>query len=74
MARSLGIGAGGGLAAAGHALAFYRMWYDLFEIAGYVELFRRPHDDTADAAESWQNLQYFLQPAARWPEVFAGNR
>ncbi len=56
------------------ALAFYRMWYDLFEIAGYVELFRHPHDDTADAAESWRNLQYFLQPAARWPEVFAGNR
>ncbi len=56
------------------ALAFYRMWYDLFEIAGYVDLFRHRHDDTADAAESWQNLQFFLQPAARWPHLFALNR
>jgi hypothetical protein len=54
------------------ALACYRMFYDLFEIAGYVQLFRQPHGDTADAAESWQNLQYFLQPAARWPGVFHG--
>ena len=50
-----------------HALAFYRMWYDLFEIAGYLRLFRERHDDTADTAESWQNLVEFLQPAARWP-------
>jgi hypothetical protein len=54
------------------ALAFYRMWYDLFEIAGYLRLFREPHDDTADTAESWQNLVEFLRPAARWPDVFTG--
>jgi spectinomycin phosphotransferase len=53
------------------ALAFYRMFYDLFEIAGYVQLFRDDHGETADAAESWRNLQHFLQPAARWPDVFA---
>lgn len=56
-----------------HALAFYRMWYDLFEIAGYLRLFREPHDDTADTAESWQNLLEFLRPAARWPELFAAS-
>jgi len=49
------------------ALACYRMWYDLFEIGGYLRLFRREHHDTADAAESWRNLQHFLQPAVRWP-------
>jgi spectinomycin phosphotransferase len=63
--------AASGLPVDEEALAFYRMWYDLFEIAGYVQLFRQPHDDTADSAESWRNLQYFLRPAARWPEALA---
>jgi spectinomycin phosphotransferase len=51
------------------ALALFRMWYDLSEIAGYIELFRGPHDDTEDAAESWKNLEYFLRPAERWPQL-----
>lgn len=34
------------------ALALFRMWYDLSEIAGYLGLFRSPHDDTEDTAES----------------------
>jgi spectinomycin phosphotransferase len=55
------------------ALALYRMWYDLAEISGYIGWFRSGHDDTADAAEGWQNLQYFLRPAERWPDLLAGN-
>jgi spectinomycin phosphotransferase len=51
------------------ALALFRMWYDLSEIAGYIELFRGDHDDTEDAAESWKNLEYFLRPAQRWPQL-----
>lgn len=51
------------------ALSLYRLWYDLAEISGYLGLFHAPHADTADAAESWRNLVYFLQPAARWPEL-----
>jgi spectinomycin phosphotransferase len=51
------------------ALALFRMWYDLAEIAGYIELFRTGHDDTADAAESWKNLEHFLRPAERWPQL-----
>ncbi len=51
------------------ALALFRMWYDLSEIAGYIELFRGAHDDTEDAAESWKNLEYFLRPAERWPQL-----
>jgi len=51
------------------ALALFRMWYDLSEIAGYIELFRREHHDTDDTAESWKNLEYFLRPAERWPEL-----
>ena len=54
------------------ALALYRMWYDLAEISGYVSLFRDPHADTADAAESWRNLQHFLRPAERWPDLLSG--
>jgi spectinomycin phosphotransferase len=51
------------------ALALFRMWYDLSEIAGYIELFRNAHDDTEDTAESWRNLEYFLRPAERWPQL-----
>lgn len=54
------------------ALALYRMWYDLAEISGYIRWFRGAHDDTADAAEGWQNLQYFLRPAQRWPDLPPG--
>ncbi len=53
----------------GGAIALFRMWYDLSEIAGYIELFCGAHDDTEDTAESWKNLEYFLRPAERWPEL-----
>jgi hypothetical protein len=53
------------------ALALYRMWYDLAEISLYVCWFRGGHGDTTDAAEGWQNLQYFLRPAQRWPGLLA---
>lgn len=51
------------------ALALYRMWYDLAEISLYVRWFRSGHAGTADAAEAWQNLQYYLRPAQRWPDL-----
>ena len=50
-------------------LGWYRLWYDLFEIAGYIDLFRKPHEDTTDAAQSWKNLVHFLQPDIRWPDL-----
>ena len=53
------------------ALALHRMLYDLAEIALYIRWFRSDHDDTADAAEGWQNLQYYLRPAQRWPDLLA---
>jgi hypothetical protein len=54
------------------ALALYRLWFDLDEIGNYLELFRAPHGQTADTALSWQELQHYLRPAARWPALFAG--
>jgi hypothetical protein len=51
------------------ALSLYRLWFDLAEIGSYLALFRAPHDDTADATESWSNLQHFLRPAERWPAL-----
>jgi hypothetical protein len=51
------------------AIGFYRLWYDLFEIGGYLRLFRQAHGDDADTAESWKNLQHFLRPSQRWPEL-----
>jgi hypothetical protein len=55
-------------------ITFYRLWYDLFEIGGYLRLFREPHGEDADAAESWENLQHYLRPAARWPRFVSGLR
>jgi spectinomycin phosphotransferase/16S rRNA (guanine(1405)-N(7))-methyltransferase len=52
------------------ALSLYRLWYDLAEVGGYLGLFSSPHEDTADARESWKNLQHFLRPAERWPSLF----
>ena len=58
-----------GVALVEERLDYYRLWYDLFEIAGYIDLFRAAHADTADAAESWKNLVAFLRPAGRWPAL-----
>jgi spectinomycin phosphotransferase len=52
-----------------HALDAYRVWYDLFEIGGYIELFRNLHHERADATESWKNLRHFLRPKERWPNL-----
>jgi Phosphotransferase enzyme family len=51
------------------ALALFRMWYEFSEIAGYIDLFRGVHHDTEDAAVSWQNLEFFLRPSERWPQL-----
>ena len=52
------------------ALALYRLWFDLAEIGGYLTLFAEPHEETADTAESWTNLVFFLRPRDRWQELF----
>ncbi len=62
-----------GVAIDSDALALYRMWYDLAEIAAYISLFRERHGETADTAESWRNLRHFLRPASRWPSVFSSS-
>jgi thiamine kinase-like enzyme len=54
------------------ALRLYRLWYDLAEISCYIVWFRSSHGDTADTAEAWQNLQYYLRPAERWPDLLPG--
>ena len=51
------------------AMVCYAVRWDLDEIAGYVTLLRHPHADSADVAESWRNLQHFLQPESRWPRL-----
>jgi spectinomycin phosphotransferase len=56
-----------GTAVDSDALALFRMWYDLSEIAEYICLFRDVHTDTEDAGESWKNLKFYLRPAERWP-------
>lgn len=48
------------------ALELYRLRWDLAEIALYIAEFREPHDDDANARESWKNLSHFLDAAERW--------
>lgn len=57
-----------GVAIDGQALTLYRLWWDLAEIALYTTLFANPHSETEDSAESWTNLNFYLQPGKRWPE------
>lgn len=52
------------------ALSLYRLWWDLSEISGYLSLFAGPHGESADSAESWQELNRYLRPADRWPALF----
>ena len=47
----------------------YRLGWDLAEICGYIAVLRHPHEDTADMRASWTNLQHFLDPAVRWPQL-----
>lgn len=56
------------------ALTLYRLWYDLAEISCYLILFRSAHEETADTRQSWENLQHFLRPAERWPQLVAQTR
>lgn len=46
------------------ALELFALWWALAEVCGYVQLFRQPHQDSSDSAESWRNLcHYAMQPA-----------
>ncbi len=49
-------------------LDFYRLRWDLAEIAVYIAEFRAPHRDDPNTRESWKNLTLFLDPEARWPK------
>jgi hypothetical protein len=51
------------------ALTFYRLSWDLAEIAGYLAGFREAHFDTTDSAEAWKNLVHYLDPENRWPAL-----
>lgn len=42
-------------------LALYRLWWELADIAGFVDELRRPHIATADTAASWMYLQRYLE-------------
>ena len=50
-------------------LDLYRLRWDVAEIAVYIAEFRRPHAETDDAAESWKNLEEYLDPENRWPAL-----
>jgi spectinomycin phosphotransferase len=50
------IAAAGPVELSQEAIALYNSWWELADIAIYVDLFRRPHERTADTSASWQNL------------------
>lgn len=42
-------------------LALYRRWWDLADIAIYVDELRRPHRATEDITASWRYLTGYLE-------------
>lgn len=38
------------------ALELFTLWWALADICEFVQLFRHPHEDSADTAESWRSL------------------
>lgn len=52
----------------GGALELYRMWWDLCEIALYIDELRRPHEGTADTRHAFEQLARCLQ-LTRWPHL-----
>lgn len=42
------------------AIRLYRHWWELAEIAEYVDLFRRAHERTADTQQAWDDLSSYL--------------
>jgi len=57
-----------GLSETDPAMLLYRLRWDLANIALFVAGFRVPHEDSADAAESWRNLQRDARLNERWRE------
>lgn len=56
------------------AILLYRLRWDLANIALYVSGFRVPHENSADAAESWRNLQQDARLNERWGEYLETRR
>lgn len=52
------------------ALRRYSLWWDLCEVALFVDDFRRPHRETDDTRTAWLGLQHHLDPA-RWADVIS---
>ncbi|HEY3562697.1 MAG TPA: phosphotransferase [Kribbella sp.] len=42
------------------AMELFEVWWSLAEIAEYANLFRNPHHDSEDSAESWRNLTMYV--------------
>ena len=42
------------------AMELFDVWWSLAEIASYVHLFRRPHTDSADTKQSWEELTEYV--------------
>ena len=42
------------------AIELFHVWWGLAEIGSYVQIFRRPHTDSLDNKQSWQNLTMYV--------------
>lgn len=50
------------------ALRMFRLWWDLCEVALFVQDFRQPHRDTSDTRTAWRSLGRHLDPD-RWVDL-----
>jgi spectinomycin phosphotransferase len=63
-----------GLPKTDSAMLLYRLRWDLANISLWVAGFRVPHEDSADAGESWRNLQRDARLKERWGEHLESRR
>jgi hypothetical protein len=61
-------------AATGHqpdpiAIDFYRLTWDLANVAAYVDVFRSPHEDNDDMRKSYENLLKDFTAVDRWVQL-----
>jgi aminoglycoside phosphotransferase (APT) family kinase protein len=53
------------------AIDFYRLTWDLANVAAYVDVFRSAHADTDDMSKSYANLLKDLAVRDRWAKLLA---
>jgi spectinomycin phosphotransferase len=64
--RDLWMVAGAAADADAEAIDYFRLMWDLKDLAEWLDIFRRPHEDTDDTARSYRGLREVVASRDRW--------